>query len=172
MEIVTNEQGQSIVVIPDVIFTNKQNINWDDVEEYLEKYVGIFAEIIGTGDIVFIGKDFPDEFSGSKYTRSLKGARAKAKANSAQGIKEMIEIAIDKQFKENYKIKHSSDAAKGWYYYTTRFAVPIFENNIKTEKYNIFVANLVINHASNGKLYLYDIVDIKKEACNPLKTIR
>ena len=170
MQIATNEQGQRIVVLPDVIFTNKQNINWDDAEDYLEKYVGTLVEITDTNDIVYIGKEFPDEYAGSKYTRTLKGARAKAKANAVQGIKEMVEIATEKRFKENYKAKHSSDAAKGWYYFTTRFAMPIFENEKKSENYNIFTACLVVNHASNGKLYLYDIVDIKKEASNPLTT--
>ena len=172
MQIAINEQGQKIVVLPDVIFTNKQDINWAAVEEYLEKYVGTIVEISDSKDIVYIGKDFPDEYAGSKYTRTLKGARAKAKANAVQGIHEMIEIATDKRFKENYKAKHVSDAAKGWYYYTTRFAMPIFENEKKSENYNVFSACLVINHASNNKLYLYDIVDIKKEASNPLKTIK
>lgn len=128
------------------------------------------VEISETKDLVYIGKRFPDEYSGSKYTRSLKGARAKAKANAVQGIKEMLKFATDKRFEENRKSKHASDAAKGWYYYTTRFGVPIFENEKKSERYNVYTASLVINHASNGKLYLYDIVNIKKEASNPLKT--
>ena len=82
----------------------------------------------------------------------------------------MLKFATDKRFEENRKSKHASDAAKGWYYYTTRFGVPIFENEKKSERYNVYTASLVINHASNGKLYLYDIVNIKKEASNPLKT--
>ena len=68
------------------------------------------------------------------------------------------------------KEKHSQDAQKGWYYYHTRFALPLYNNKNKTEEYNVYTACLVINCASNGKLYLYDIVDIKKEASNPLKT--
>ncbi len=120
--------------------------------------------ITETKDIVFIGKDFPDEYTGSKYTRSLKGARAKAKANIVQCIEQIVEIAEDKRFKENYKSKHSTDAAKGWYYYTVRFAIPIFENEKRTDNYNIYSACLVINHTSNGKLYLYDIIDIKKRS--------
>ena len=46
----------------------------------------------------------------------------------------------------------------------------LYNNKNKTEEYNVYTACLVINCASNGKLYLYDIVDIKKEASNPLKT--
>ena len=169
LQLITDEQKKKIVVLPSVIFKNKQNIKWNDVEIYLKKYVGTVVRVLETGDYIHIGKKFPNEFTGSKYTRTLKGARAKAKANVVQGIEEIIEIATDKRFKENYKSKHTSDAAKGWYYYTTRFAMPIFENDKKSDDYNVFSACLIVNHASNGKAYLYDVVDIKREACNPLK---
>ena len=45
-----------------------------------------------------------------------------------------------------------------------------FENDKKSDDYNVFSACLIVNHASNGKAYLYDVVDIKREACNPLKS--
>lgn len=44
-----------------------------------------------TGDIIYIGIDFPDEYKGSMYTKRLKGTNAKAKANAAQGILEMLQ---------------------------------------------------------------------------------
>ena len=106
---------------------------------------------------------FPDEYTGSKYTR-------KAKANASQGILEMIEIATEKKFRDNHKEKHEDDAENGWYYYTTRFALPIYDNDKKTDEYNIYSACLVINCSANNKMYLYDLVDIKIEASNPLKT--
>lgn len=37
---------------------------------------------------------------------------AKAKANAAQGIREMVGIATDKEFRENRKEKHSGDETK------------------------------------------------------------
>ena len=40
----------------------------------------------------------PKEYSGSKYTNSIKGMNAKAKANAATGIPELIEIAVEKTF--------------------------------------------------------------------------
>ncbi|MDD6070505.1 MAG: hypothetical protein PUC12_06780 [Clostridiales bacterium] len=170
LEIVMDGEGNKVVVLPDVIFSNKQNIDWNEVEQYLIRYVGELIKIAETGDIVYLGKDFPDEYTGSKYTRKTKGARAKAKANAVQGIREMVEIASNKIFRENQKEKHSGDAANGWYYYTTRFAMPIFDNNVKTDNYNVYSGCLVINCTKNGKMYLYDLVDIKKEASNPLKT--
>lgn len=48
--------------------------------------------------------------------------------------------------------------------------LPVYDNNKKTDIYNVYSACVVINKAANGKLYLYDIVDIKKEASNPFKT--
>jgi hypothetical protein len=170
LKIITNEAGNKIVAIPDIIFMNKQNIEWDGVEQYLEKYIGETIEITETGDIIYIGKDFPDEYTGSKYTRKTKGARAKAKANAVQGICQMVEIAVEKRFCENHKDKHNLDAANGWYYYTTRFALPVYDNERKTRDYNVYSGCLVVNCSSSGKMYLYDFVDIKKEASNPLKT--
>ena len=98
--------------------------------------------------------------------------RAKAKANAAQGIREMVEIATDKVYRENHKEKHSEDAHNGWFYYVTRFAIPLYNNEKKTGEYNVYSACLVVNHTANGKMYLYDVVGIKKEASNPLKTIK
>jgi hypothetical protein len=169
LEIITDEAGNRIVVISDIIFANKQNIEWKDVEKYLEKYIGKIIEITDTSDIVYIGKDFPDEYTGSKYTRKTKGARAKAKANAVQGVCEIVEIATEKTFRENHKHKHNSDAANGWYYYTTRFALPVYDNEKETGDYNVYSGRLVVNCTSSGKMYLYDLVDIKKEASNPLK---
>ena len=170
LEIALDENGSKVVVLPDIIFSNKQNIDWNEVEKYLERFVGELVEIAETGDIIYLGKDFPDEYAGSKYTRKMKGGRAKAKANAVQGIREMVGIASDKRFRENRKGKHSGDAANGWYYYTTRFAMPVYDNEVKTENYNIYSGCLVVNCTGKGKMYLYDLVDIKKEASNPLRT--
>lgn len=171
-EIIQDENGNKLVLIPDIIFTNKQNINWKEVEIYLEHFVGEAITIAESKDIIYLGKNFPDEFTGSKYTRKAKGAQAKAKANAAQGIREVIEIATNKIFRDNHKEKHNSDAGNGWYYYTTRFALPIYNNELRTNQYNIHTGCLVVNYTLGGKMYLYDLVDIRKEASNPLKTTR
>ncbi len=170
-QIAKDAAGHNIVVLPDIIFKNKQNIDWTAVEKYLQRYIGDIITIAETGDIVYIGIDFPDEYKGSTYTKRLKGANAKAKANAVQGISEMLHIATGKYFRENRKDKHSTDAGNGWYYYTTRFALPIYENDTRTDVYNIYSACLLINCTKFGTNYLYDLVDIKKEASTPLKTI-
>ena len=74
-----------------------------------------------------------------------------------------------KAFSENHKDKHNSKAKYGWYRYDTRFAIPKYDNDGELEGYNIFKGRLVIRHARDGKLYLYDILRIKKETSEPLE---
>ena len=44
-----------------------------------------------------------------------------------------------------------------------------FDENNDVLLYNIFHAELVIRHSENKKLYLYDIINIKKETSTPLE---
>jgi len=41
--------------------------------------------------------------------------------------------------------------------------LPVYSESGAIERYNVFVARLLIRHASSGKKYLYDILEIKKE---------
>ena len=163
VEIVTNSNGKRCVKISDIRFKGKRSIDWKEVKTYLTEFVGDFYQIASSGDVIYIGSDLPDEYTGSKYTHDLKGTVAKAKANAAQGIPELIEIAQDKHFKENQGEKHQWNAKYGWYRYNSRFALPVFAEDGSVERYNLFHASLLIRHDNNGKLYLYDIIDIKKK---------
>ena len=165
--VIQDVDGNNIVVINDIIFKGKRFITWPDVEEYLRRYVGEFYSIAETGDIVYIGTDLPDEYAGSNYTKHIKGTVAKAKANAAQAIPEIIEIATSKTEEENKKEKHSRNAKNGWYRYDTRFALPVYDESGEVERYNVFSARLLIRHAASGKMYLYDVLEIKKETSKP-----
>ena len=121
-----------------------------------------------TEDIVYIGADLPDEYTGSVDTYSLKGTNAKAKANATQGIPQMINIAYNKSFQENRKEKHHKAGGNGWYRYESRFALPVYSESGEIERYNLFHVYLIVRHDINGKMYLYDIVNTKKETSNPL----
>ena len=170
VNIIIDLKGNRIVLINDIIFKGKRLVNWDDVKSYLETYVGEFYEIADTKDIVYIGKELPDEYTGSRYTYSLKGTNAKAKTNASQGIPEMLEIATGKHFRENSGGKHIRDAANGWYRYNSRFALPVYDENGEVERYKVSHASMLIRHDANGKMYLYDIMDIKKETSNPFES--
>ena len=163
VSIIHDAEGNKIVLINDIIFKGKRSVEWADVEKYLRQYVGEFYQIADTKDIIYIGTDLPDEYAGSNYTKHIKGTVAKAKANAVQAIPEMIEIATTKVYEENKKNKHSRHAKNGWYRYDTRFALPVYQENGELDRYNVFSARLLIRHASSGKMYLYDVLEIKKE---------
>ena len=163
VSVIQDIDGNNIVMINDIVFKGKRSVEWACAEKYIRQYVGDFYQIAETEDIIYIGTDLSDEYSGSNYTKHIKGTIAKAKANAAQAIPEMIEIATSKTFEDNKKNKHSRHAKNGWYRYDTRFALPVYDESGEVERYNVFSARLLIRHASSGKMYLYDVLEIKKE---------
>ncbi len=113
VSIAENWQGRKIVVIYEIRFKGKRRIDWNDVEQYLKQYIGEYRENAETGDFIHIGKDFPNEYSGSQDTARLKGTLAKAKANAAQAVTWFIETAVNKRYQENLADKHAVNAKYG-----------------------------------------------------------
>ena len=110
----------------------------DVLAELVEKYGDKVLDTIADNDeVVYIGTDLPDEYTHSEYTNILKGA--------------------------NTKPKHNKDAKHGWYRYESRFALPVFGDNGEVTRYNVFHVAMILRHAEDGKKYLYDIMNIKKE---------
>lgn len=170
VSIITEADGNKIVLINDIRFKAKRREDWKDVETYLKEYVEKFYEISETSEKIFISTDFPDEYSNSESRMSLKGAVAKAKANAVQGIPELIQIAKNREFSENAKKKHEKDAKYGWYRYDVRFALPVYDDKTgQVIRYNIFSARMLVRHDEDGKKYLYDLLAIKKETSSPLE---
>ena len=134
-----------------------------------QEYIGECYEIAESSEKIYIGKEFPDEFANAKDARGLKGANAKAKANAAQAIKELIQIAENKSEFPDYGDRHGNRAKNGWYRYDVRFGLPVYEENDTLIRYNIFSARMLVRHDADGKMYLYDILRTKKEASNPLE---
>lgn len=170
VNVITDLNGNKIVVINDIVFKGKRGIKWKDVEQYLKQYVGEWFTVAESKEIIYIGSDLPDEYTNSNYTHRLKGASAKAKANAVQGLPEIIEIASNKLFEKNRKDKHSKDAKYGWYRYESRFALPILAENGEVERYNVFHALMLIRCSHDGKKYMYDIMEIKKETSKLFKS--
>ena len=73
----------------------------------------------------------------------------------------------DEYTNSNYthRLKGTSAKAKA----NAVFALPVYDIKGNIERYNVFHASLLIRHASDGKMYLYDIIDIKKETSTPLE---
>ena len=169
VKVITESDGRKLVMINDIRFRGKTKEDWKQVENYLKEYVGKYYEIEETSEKIFVSSNFPDEYVGSESRIALKGAVAKAKANAAQGIPELVQIATDKEYSVNKKKKHETDAKFGWYRYTVRFALPVFDDKSgKVCRYNIFSARMLARHDADGKKYLYDFLGIKKETSSPL----
>lgn len=163
VNIITDTDGSKIVLINDITFKGKRNVDWKNVENYLRQFTGEAFIVEESKEEIYIGNDFPDEYSNSNYTYRLKGASAKANANAAQGIPELIQIATNKEYESNRKEKHNKDARYGWYRYESRFALPVYDEYGKVERYNIYHVLMLMRHSQNGSLYMYDIMDIKKK---------
>ncbi len=138
VSVVHDVDGHPIVIINDVIFKSRRAIEWKSVRNYLKQYIGDAISMASSSDVVYIGADLPKEFTGSKYTMSLKGTAAKAEANASQGIPELIETASNKSFQENREKKHRGDSKNRWYRCDSRFAIPVYDEKGELERYNIF----------------------------------
>ena len=152
-----------IVEIKEIIFKGKQHIDWNAVKEYALQYIDDIYMIASDGELIHLDRKFADEFANSIDTKRLRGASAKAKANAIQGTKELLEISSNPRYVQNYERKHERDAKLGWYRYDSRFSLPVYENEIII-RFNVYKITMLIRHAEDGKKYLYDMVNIKKEA--------
>ena len=170
VSIISDEYGKNIVLINDRKFKGLTKEDWNLVEKYLMGYIGDCYEIASCSEKVYISADFPDEYAGSDSRIALKGARRKAKAEAAQAIPEIIQLAVPKDpvWEENREQKHKNDAQNGWYRYFVRFGLPVYdEKTAELVRYNIFQAIMLIRHAADGCKYLYDLTTIKKETSSP-----
>lgn len=162
-KIIASEDGRKIVEINTIKFSGKRKIDWKGVEQYLKQYIGKYYTIDETDDIVYIGSDFPDEYTHSNYKNKAFGTIGKAKANITQAIPELIKTANDLTFRNNYKSKNNNKAGNGWYYGIVRFTLPTTDDKGNITGRNEFRGRMIIRCDANNKLYLYDIIDIKKE---------
>ena len=106
ISIIQDVDGNNIVLINDILFKSRRAIDWDEIEQILKRLIGEYYEIAETAEKVYIGSDFPDEFAHSKYTKAIKGANEKAKANIIPAIGELILIADSKAEFPDYDKRH------------------------------------------------------------------
>ena len=137
------------------------------MEKYLRRYEGLTVVNHESGDKICINTSFPDEYVHSQYTRKLRGGLAKIKANLSQVIPTLIENATNRRWVENKEKKHNEDAIGGWYRYDSYFSMRITQPGIEGYKLNYYSATVLVRINDTGK-YLYDIINIKKEASKPM----
>ena len=156
--------GKKIAWVENSGLSRKDLQNYKKVAEYIGEHIGEAYTIIESGSKVYIGEDLPGEYTQSEYTRRLLAKNraalfAKKKAVGVFG--DMIEIATNRRW-EKTKHTHNKDAKYGMYRYDTCFAFPVKNNAGKVVDVKAYDAELLIRNASNGKKYLYDIVNIKE----------
>ena len=156
--------GKKIAWVENSGLSRKDLQNYKKVAEYIGEHIGEAYTIIESGSKVYIGEDLPGEYTQSEYTRRLLAKNraalfAKKKAVGVFG--DMIEIATNRRW-EKTKHTHNKDAKYGLYRYDTCFAFPVKNNAGKVVDVKAYDAELLIRNASNGKKYLYDIVNIKE----------
>ena len=55
ISVIKDVNGNQIVIVNDIRFKGKRNIDWDEVEQYLKQYVGEFIEIAESKEIIYFG---------------------------------------------------------------------------------------------------------------------
>ena len=157
MSVKTAADGAPYVLVENKM-TKAQLSNYQTVADYIAEHIGEAYTILESGQKVYIGKDLPNEYTQSQYTkRILQTSKLTAKNKAVSNLGEMIEIASNRRWE---KTRHAGnkDAPYGMYRYDTTFAFPVQGG----ARYKAFDAELVIRNASDGKKYLYDIVSIKE----------
>lgn len=157
MSVKTAADGAPYVLVENKM-TKAQLSNYQTVADYIAEHIGEAYTILESGQKVYIGKDLPNEYTQSQYTkRILQTSKLTAKNKAVSNLGEMIEIASNRRW-EKTRHAENKDAPYGMYRYDTTFAFPVQGG----ARYKAFDAELVIRNASDGKKYLYDIVSIKE----------
>ena len=117
-------------------------------------------KIVVIHDIRFKGRQAIEWSDVEKYLKQYVG-----EAHIIESTNDMVSIGVD--LPEEYAHSNYTNTLKGskygWYSYVTRFALPVYGENGDIERYNVFRAILLVRHAEDKRLYLYDIMKIKKE---------
>lgn len=149
-----------------VLDTQKDTRNYSVAEAYLKTLVDTehpFSTILMDAQPVYIGKDLPGEYRSSEYTKGMEAKLRSVKMQAATNLDEMLLLAENGEWHENIKEKHKVDAKNGWYRYSTQFAVPVLDIKKSVDHYTVYSGTLLIRNDADGKSYLYDFLDIKKE---------
>lgn len=129
------------------------------VLSYLKSLVSdeTFSKVLSDAQEIYVGKDLPGEYTQSEYTKGLFRDLRAAKFKAARILNDMLLIAEDVKWKEDKNGKHGDAAKNGWYYYKSRFAIPVLKLSGEISHYNTYNATLLVRNDTDGKSYLYDI---------------
>lgn len=125
----------------------------------IKEYDGV--KIVEINSILFRGKRRIDWDGVEDYLKQYIG--------KCYRIAELVQSLSEIKHFTNCDDRHASDAPNGWYRGTVNFSLPITDDKGHIIGKNIFRGRMVIRCNSDNKLYLYDIVTIKKKCSTPHK---
>ncbi len=157
------DDGRKIAWIDEPL-TNKQAENFQYVGARLASLVGQSADVLETGERVYIGKDIQHEYLRSKYTQGILNNRdiRRAKFKVAGNLQDVIAVGTNKQT-EDATHHHATIRYDSVYRYKTLFAFPMRQSDGLTNAVKAYSATMIVLHGSDGQLYLYDLVSINEQ---------
>ncbi len=160
-EIVRNNDGtfNRVRILEDIFENTKDDSKSIKkiIKEYLEMHIGEYSTIKESNQIVYLGKDLPNEYAYSVYSKGLSTPMLLAKGRLASNLKEVITYASNRKWNKNKKEKHLEDAKYGFYQYKIRFSFYI--NSLE----RIYAGIILIRNDKELNKYLYDVIDIKRQ---------
>lgn len=79
-------------------------------------------------------------------------------------ILELVKSATNKRFQDNKDDKHNIDAKYGWERFDVYFKIPVTNENGEVIQNNNYISTMIVRLDADGKKYLYDFINIKKES--------
>ena len=146
----------------------------DFIYDYLRDHINENEIAQATSDVIYLGADLPNEYIASDYTKDLiRGNRKKLiiKNRAAGILLDAIVAADNKNGPNPAKHPKNKNAKLGVYKFNTKLAFPVKDRAGNIASYNVYSAQLIVNHNSNGKLELYDIMDINSDNQSALKML-
>ena len=151
-----------MIKIEKLVYTNKNKINWKVVEKDLDRFVDKSYINKVTNKNIFIDRRSIDELTHSNYTIKLKGKLRLIKANLVLHIEDIINDMNNERWQEDIGTKHKSIAKLGWNRYDIKFLFPLRNEEGEFIDMTEYKATCVVRISEDNKLYLYDIINIKK----------
>ena len=148
--------------IKTLYFTNKNKLDWKYVETNIKKFSGQVIKNEKLSKEFYIDKRAIDELTHSRYNMRLKGKMRLIKANLLMYLEDVISNMENERWKEDIDAKHKNIAKNGWYRYDINFNYPVRNELGDFIDKQGYKATVVVRYSDDNKLYLYDIIDIKK----------
>ena len=134
-KIIYNQEGKfdRLKILNNIFDDRKEKSISKTIKDSVKEHIGKYTYIRESGQRIYLGKDFPNEFVFSKYSQNISKETKLAKGRMVSGLLELIENATNREYTNEKKPKHIKDAKFGFYKYEIKFS---FEQNQKERIYS------------------------------------